>query len=107
MGWDIWAEIDAGGEEKVSIGESYNYTYNTSPMLYDVGIDWKELTGKPLSEVVPILQAGLEKLKANPEKYEAMNPENGWGSYEGLVAKLTQIIEEYKQYPKAELGSWL
>jgi len=107
MGWGIWAEIDAGGATMEQIGESYNYTYNTSPMLYDVGIDWHKLTGKPLSEVVPILKIGLAKLKAEPKRYEAMNPKNGWGSYDGLCKILGEIIAEFETMPKAILGSGL
>lgn len=107
MGWDIWAEIDTGGEQPARVTESFNYTYNTSPMLYAVGIDWHELTGKPISEALPVLDAGIASLEAEPERFTAMNPPNGWGSYDSLLMVLRQIRDEFAKHPKAVLGSWL
>lgn len=107
MGWDVYALIDAGGPHLVGIGESFNYTYNTSAMLYEVGINWSELQGKPLPEVVQVLEAGLAKLKEAPEHFESMNPKNGWGSYSGLCAVLGEVIAEFSKYPKAQLGCCL
>lgn len=107
MSWDIWAEIDTGGEHPARVGESFNYTYNTSRMLYAVGIDWNELTGKPLTEVLPVLKTGLGVLHAEPERFKAMNPPNGWGSYDGLCRVLQEVIAEFEKHPKAVLGSCL
>jgi len=36
-------------------------------------------------EIVSYLNEGLVELIRHPEKYRKFNPENGWGSYEGLV----------------------
>ena len=36
-------------------------------------------------EIIDCLHNGLKELSFNPEKYKKFNPENGWGSYDGLV----------------------
>jgi hypothetical protein len=50
------------------------------------------------------LTTGLEQLRSNPDRVRALNPSNGWGSYEGLV----QFVEEYllacKAHPSAEVS---
>jgi hypothetical protein len=42
-------------------------------------------------EIVSLLNEGLVELVRFPEKYKPYNPENGWGSYEGLVT----FVREY------------
>lgn len=44
------------------------------------------------SDIVEILKNGLEALKRYPDTYKKLNPENGWGSYEGLVACIDRYI---------------
>jgi hypothetical protein len=36
-------------------------------------------------ELIPHLGEAIIELINNPEKYKKFNPENGWGSYEGLI----------------------
>ena len=36
-------------------------------------------------DIVDYLYFGWKELTRYPEKYKKYNPENGWGSYEGLV----------------------
>lgn len=107
MGWDIWGVIDTGGSSPAQVTKDFGYTYNTSGMLRAVGIDWPTLLGKSLSELVPILQTGLDRLLAEPARFEAMNPDNGWGSYEGLCKILAEVIEDFSEHPKATLAGWL
>ena len=107
MGWDLWLAADTGGEELASIeGCDWNYTYNTSPMLYDAGIDLKKYCGKTCEEVIDELETSIKILKDNPEKYEAMNPENGWGSYEGVTRKMELLLTAFKEHPKAIIQGW-
>ena len=42
-------------------------------------------------ELIDPMREGLHKLKSDPDKYEKFNPENGWGSYDGLI----RFIEKY------------
>lgn len=86
----------------------YNITHNLNRMaeaagLYDClwrpdehGID----TAKQLIEP---LRQGLHLLKLNPEEYKKYNPENGWGSYEGLVTFVEEYLDACYKYPDAKV----
>jgi hypothetical protein len=54
-------------------------------------------------DLVPLLEEGLEKLLRNPEKFQALNPENGWGSYEGLVRFVRRYLAACKDHPNARV----
>ena len=83
-----------------------NYTYNVGPMIHDAcGSGPNEWHGKPANEVASIISKGLEKMRADPAKYEAMNPANGWGDFEGCKNFLGEIQDECQRYPKAFFAS--
>lgn len=41
----------------------------------------------------------LKQLQSDPERYEAMNPENGWGNYGQLCAMLQDMIKSIPEWP--------
>jgi hypothetical protein len=43
-------------------------------------------------QIADLLDEGWNILLANPEEYKKYNPENGWGSYEGLC----NFVYEYR-----------
>lgn len=49
------------------------------------------------SAILPALRAGLATLVAQPERFKALNPSNGWGSYEGLVKFVREYIEAIEE----------
>jgi len=107
MGWDLYLQIDTGGPTLADIeNASWNYTYNTTPMLKAAGIDLHNFEGRACKEVIPDLKAGLDNLKSNPIKYTKMNPPNGWGSYDGLIKVLENMLITFKKHPKAIVGAW-
>lgn len=42
-------------------------------------------------DLIPHLSKGLSELVANPDKYQAYNSPNGWGTYQGLVRFVSSI----------------
>ena len=85
-----------------------NITHNLTQMAEEAGIYkwmWRvdELGIKSAQELIVPLQMGLDRLLNDPEKYRQYNPENGWGTYEGLVAVVRDLIEACKKYPEAEV----
>jgi hypothetical protein len=108
MSLDIGLEIDTGGSERSSVGRSFNITHNVAKMWREAGCyeALYESAGKLASEVVPILKASLETMRADPVLYRTFNPENGWGNYEGAVRWLGEVIEEFEKHPKATVWVW-
>ena len=40
---------------------------------------------------LPIIQNAITDMLSNADEYRKLNPPNGWGSYEGLLAQLQQM----------------
>lgn len=56
------------------------------------------------ADLIGPLCDGLALLKADPEKFKALNPKNGWGDYNGLVAFVEAYLEACKANPHAEVS---
>ena len=54
-------------------------------------------------ELVDPLAAGLKRLKKRPDYYKQFNPENGWGTFEGLVEFVESYLAACKEYPDADV----
>ncbi len=82
-----------------------NYTYNVSEMFYDAfgGDGIRGLNGLLGHECQPLLDAAIAKMQAEPEKYRAMNPDNGWGNYEGALELLLTLRSWCVNSPMAEM----
>lgn len=90
---------------------SCNITHNLNRMAEAAGIYealWRpeELNIKTAIELIAPLSEGLEKLKADPEKFKQFNASNGWGNYENLVKFVEEYLEACKQNPDAEVSTW-
>jgi len=89
---------------------NFNITYNLSEMWHEAcPINQKNIMafdGMSAKNALPVLEATLEELEKNPQKYKKLNPENGWGSYEVLLDTLTAIIIACKKHPEAVFDSW-
>lgn len=85
-----------------------NYTHNVTPMWREAGVydALYNSEGKKASEIIPILERGLVKMRENPEVYEAMNPENGCGSYESAVPWLQSVLNACREKPDAVIVVW-
>jgi hypothetical protein len=107
MSWDIGIGINGVQFESAS----WNYTHNCNQMMREAGYDWVyHLDGQRVAETLPKFEAMLAEMEANPEKYLAMNPSNGWGSYESLCEKWREIISRAKEVvdavPDATWWEW-
>ena len=73
-----------------------NITHNLNKMADEAGLYealWnpESLKVKIARDLIIKLSTGLVKLKSDPERFKKLNPENGWGTYEGLV----EFVEKY------------
>ena len=112
MSLDLWMEAEPcktcgrSGDPDFS----WNYTHNVSKFwysLYPESEKWLNIHGMTGEESLPVLNKFLEELQADPDRFIAMNPENGWGSYDTFVPRLKELIEAANEYPKCTWqGSW-
>lgn len=88
---------------------SANITHNLVPMAKAAGVYlalWRpeEIGIKTASELLPLLNNGLALLVAGPEHFAKLNPDNGWGSYGGLVCFVRRYISACEQWPNAKVS---
>jgi hypothetical protein len=82
-----------------------NITYNLNVMwrkacVYDALYNSHGMQAK---SIVPILKLGLEDMLKKPNVYKKLEPENGWGSYDGAITFLNSVIEACEDNPTAKL----
>lgn len=106
MSLDLYltAYVDTGAAKPLSVEVWWrNCTHNLSPMWNKAGV-YEALyksTGKKAGELVAELEAGLKHMVENASEYQHLNPENGWGSYEGAVWFLREFLDACREHPKA------
>jgi hypothetical protein len=86
-------------------GDSYLFdgiTYNLSPMFKEAsGHVFRDLEGMTGADAFRILRAALIRLVHEPAKFEAMNPPNGWGDYDGLCCAVLKAAVAAQRRPTA------
>lgn len=115
MSWTAYLTDDRGHEEG-----DWNYTHNTNRMiaqaLEDCEVEqvpecggslgkaigpawWYRLDGATGPDGAKYLDAIVSSLESRPEKYRAMNPDNGWGSYDSLLGVLREMRDRVPDGP--------
>jgi hypothetical protein len=51
------------------------------------------------SDIIDIIEQGLDLLKNRPDYFSKFNAENGWGKYVNFVPFVEKYLEALKQYP--------
>ena len=111
MSLDVYltTTVDLGGQERRELGLYWgNITHNLSKMasaahIYDALWQPEEIGVTKAAQLVPILEAGLERLKADRNYFETFNTPNGWGLYENFVPWVEKYLAACKEYPKADV----
>lgn len=106
MSWDFGMEVDVGGTSRVELTNHENYTYNVSPMysaaLLGTGLGGiSDIRGRRARDVYGALLRAYDVMAGDPARFEAMNPKNGWGSYEGALLVLRNLIQWAEAAPDA------
>ena|SRR5688572_3708666 len=118
MSWDASLVDDCGDD--IGCCE-WNYTHNTNGMIsavlenagYELESHWlighmgkswfKVLNGLDGQKGAELLTLIIDGLEADPERFEAMNPANGWGSYDTLLPILKKMLAASIEHPT---GKW-
>jgi hypothetical protein len=94
---------------------SQNITHNLGKMATQVflsnGMTLYDVLWRPdeqenlliASDISDLLDEGWNILLSDPEKFKKFNPENGWGSYEGLCDFVYKYRNACRNYPNADL----
>lgn len=85
-----------------------NITHNLGPMAQAAGIYdclWRapENGFTQADQLIEPLTAGIAKMKADPKRFKAMNPPNGWGTYENFLPWLERLLDACITNPDAEI----
>lgn len=85
-----------------------NITHNLTEMADKAGIYkalWHPVDNgyKRASDIIGVLREGIAQMEKEPERFTPYNPDNGWGSYEGLLAFTKECLEACEQHPHALL----
>lgn len=105
------------GQEPVVLTAEYNVdctvytaniTHNLGKMAAAANIYqamWRpeEIGATRAKDIAPLLQAGLEKLRSDPDAFRIHNPSNGWGDYDGLVRFTAAYLEACERFPEAAI----
>ena len=112
MSLDLYLQVsvDVGKTEPhvVTLWQA-NYTHNCNTMAEAAGIYqhvWRPeelLEVKTASDLVEPLRAGIQRMEAEPQKFKALNPANGWGSYDTFLPWLKEYLAACMEYPKAKI----
>lgn len=106
MSYDVWLVIDTGGPEPGHVGASHNMTWNVAPMWRLAGADVGEFHDRLAGDLLPDLDKAISEMETNPGPYEALNPGNGWGSYETCLGFLRNLRADFRAHPKATVKVW-
>ena len=90
---------------------SANITHNLNQMASRAGIYkhlWRpdEFGITKAEQLIQPLRDGLELLKSDPSRFEELNPDNGWGTYEGLVSFVKEYLNACERFPDADVSAW-
>ena len=104
MSWDADLIDDRGHSEG-----QWNYTHNCNPMANDAlraaGIEptggtwWWHIDDMTGPDGAAVLSAILDQFAADPERYRAMNPKNGWGDYDSFAEVLREMCAGLPEWP--------
>jgi hypothetical protein len=93
---------------------SGNITHNLGAMAREVvlssGLNLYQVLWRPeesnliyARDIAHLLDEGWNILMADPERFIKLEPENGWGSYEGLEKFVYNYLNACRLNPDAEL----
>ena len=108
MSLDVYLDLDACAHcgRAAETVFSANITGNLARMANEAGI--YEALWRPdehgltkARDLIAPLTAGLDLLVSDPPRFKRLNPENGWGSYNGLTSWVARYLGACIEYPDA------
>lgn len=109
MSYDVYAEIDSGGEYPATVGEAGNMTSNVAGM-WDLackghGPNLRDMHGMKCEDCIETLKAAVAEMEdpSRAAEFTALNPSNGWGSTTTALEYLKRMLAMCVEHPKASV----
>jgi hypothetical protein len=85
-----------------------NYTHNATDMARAAGIYyavWRpdEVGFTKAGHLIPFLKNGIRIMEYNPERFIALQPANGWGSFETFLPWVKNLLRACEENPDADI----
>lgn len=117
MSLDVCLRASHGHREPVTVSYesnetdvlySANITHNLAAMAGAAGIYqhlWRpdEIGASTARDLIEPLRDGLLRLEHSPELFRRLSPENGWGTYDGLVEFVRAYLAACEAHPDARV----
>jgi hypothetical protein len=106
MSWSLWIKTTDEDGKPEYITAIDGCTYNLTPM-WDKAVAFVDVTrdfdGKVCEDILEWLIRGLGDMIRNKSEYEALNPDNGWGDFDGFFRVYIDLVTLVAEHPKGVL----
>lgn len=68
---------------------------------YEAESEFEENNEIKASEIISLLESGLQDLKNRPDYFKTFDSPNGWGTYKHFVPFVENYLKACKQFPEA------
>lgn len=84
---------------------STNVTHNLARMFDEAGVyDALYMSeGKCAGDIISVIEEGIAKMEAEPERFKPFSAKNGWGTYEQAIPWLKDLVVGLKENPDATI----
>ena len=102
MSWGLYIEVPDKDLHDPYVHIVSGCTYNLTPM-WAKAIPFLQVTqdfdGLEARHVLPDLLVGMSDIIQNMDAYKALNPDNGWGDFDGFFTVYTSVLKTCAEYP--------
>ena len=103
MSWTLYIQVPDKDGEVHWLTPIDGMTYNLTPM-WAKAIPFLEVTrdfdNKKCSDILEDLKIGLNDILDNSDEYRKLNPDNGWGDFDGFFERYVHLIRDVAQNPE-------
>jgi hypothetical protein len=108
LSYEVWIDSPGHHGPRTTVVEVGSYSSKCDPM-WTAALDGTPLSAfhdTACSDAAGPLAAAVQRMEADPDRYRAMGPPDGPGTYGAALAFLRQVAEACAQHPTCRLGIW-
>lgn len=106
MSFSLWITVEHPDGYRSTFEIVDGHTYNLTPMWRRaLGIEKSsDLNDVPCSDLREKVFLAIEDIARNRSEYEALNPSNGWGDFDGFREIFWKFAEAVLAHPAGKVG---